>query len=403
MRIAYLLPDPGIPVGGTKGASVHVREVCAALARRGHTVLLCAQRVANPSAIGATLPPGVQVVALDPGPLPKGAGADGARLTAAADFAERSEPVVRAFEPDLVYERLSLMSVGAARLAAELAVPRLVEVNAPIVEEWARHRTLQLVEVATERERLTLADAQVIAVSAPLARWALARGARRATVITNGVDANRFRPPTSADDAADRYALRAQLGLRGADVVGFVGSLKPWHGVDVLLDAVARTAPRRPTLRLLIVGDGPQRASLTEQIERLGLGGRVVFTGAVPAEAVPRYVATVDVATAPFLPSDDFYFSPLKVAEAMACGRALIASRVGPVETMAADAAMLVEAGNPVALADAIRTLLTDPARRAQLGAAARRRAVEQLSWDGVIERTLALVAEPALARAVPR
>lgn len=387
MRIAFLLPDPGIPVGGTKGASVHVREVCTALARRGHEVLLCAHRVTGP------VPDGVEVVSFDRGPLPRAEGADVARLGAARDFATRSAPVLRAFGPDLVYERLSLMSAGAAGLAAELRAARLLEVNAPIVDEWARHHPLSLVDTAVEQQRMALAGAQVVAVSAPLAQWALDHGAARAAVLPNGVDVQRFRPPAGGADARQRRALRARLGLEGADVIGFVGSLKPWHGVDVLVAAMARVAPAQPNARLLVVGDGPQRGALRDQVERLGLQARVIFTGAVPAEAVPGYVAALDVATAPFLPSADFYFSPLKVAEAMAGGRAVVASRIGPIEVMTAEAAVLVRPGDVGALAGGLTALLDDPARREALGARARRRAVTQLSWDGVVERSLALIA----------
>lgn len=393
MRVAYLLPDPGIPVGGTKGASVHVGEVCTTLARRGHEVLLCAQRVSGPP------PVGVQLVHLDPGPLPRGPGADAGRLRAAADFAVRSDPLVRAFAPELVYERLSLMSGGSARLATDLGVPRVVEVNAPIVDEWARHRPLELRDLATELESRALCGADVVAVSAPLAGWARERGAARATVVTNGVDVRRFRPPSGAADAADRRRLRAALGLTGCDVVGFVGSLKPWHGVEVLIEAVAGLTADRPSVRLLVVGDGPQRASLVDRVARLGLADRVVFTGAVPAAAVPGYVAALDVAAAPFLPSAGFYFSPLKVAEAMACGRAVVASRVGPIEAMAGAAAVLVAPGDAGALGAALGELLADPARRAAIGGSARRRATETLSWDRVVQRTLA-VAGPAAGSA---
>lgn len=396
MRVAYLLPDPGIPVGGTKGASVHVSEVCTALARRGHEVLLCAQRVSG------SAPAGVHVAHLDPGPLPKGLGADTGRLRAAMDFGRRSEPLVRAFAPDLVYERLSLMYAGSARLATALGVPRLLEVNAPVVDEWSRHRPLNLRGLATELESRAVGGAEVVAVSAPLAGWARERGGAHTTVVTNGVDVQRFRPPTDAADAADRHELRAVLGLAGCDVVGFVGSLKPWHGVEVLVAAVAGLVPERPSVRLLIVGDGPQRASLVGQVARLGLRDQVVFTGAVPAAAVPRYVAALDVATAPFLPSKSFYFSPLKVAEAMACGRAVVASRLGPIEAMGGAAVVLVAPGDAAVLGAALGGLLADPTQRAAMGDSARRLARDALSWDGVVQRTLAAAERaPAGTRAV--
>ena len=390
MKLAYLLPDPGIPVGGTKGASVHVGEVCRALARRGVHVRLYGQRV-----LGAP-PEGIDVVHLDPGPVPKGEGADLGRARAAAHFRAVTPPLVRAFAPDVVYERLCLMYDGAGPLARELGAARVVEVNAPIVEEWSRQRVLSIDTAAREAERAALLDAQVVAVSAPLARWAMTRGAREATVITNGVDVHRFAPPGAAP-----CVVRERLGLVDSELVGFVGSLKPWHGVDVLLEAVAHLAATRPRLRLLVVGDGPARSALQTRAEQHPLRGRVHFTGAVAAREVPAYVQAFDVACAPFLPSHGAYFSPLKVAEAMACARPVVASDVGPIRDMTAGAARLVEPGSPHALAQALDALLDDPRARADLGRRARDRATTSLSWDGVVDQLLDVLARagPAPAR----
>lgn len=396
MRIAYLLPDPGIPVGGTKGASVHVAEVCATMARRDITVHLFAQRAARPEATG---PDGVEVTVLDPGPIPKDGRADLVRMAAGRDFARRCPPLVRQFRPNVIYERLSFMAGGFADLAGELGVPRLVEVNAPVVDEWATQRPLHLPETAQRLQRQALEGAQVAAVSPPLAQWALAGGAARAVVVPNGVDLGRFAP---AD--APAAARRAELGLDGADVVGFVGSLKPWHGVDVLLAAVERLVPDHPRLVVLVVGDGPMRAALVDQAGRGALAGRVRFVGAVPASDVPSYVHAMDVAVAPYLPrvgsgseaATDFYFSPLKVAEAMAAGRAVVASKVPTIESMLGGTGALVPPGDAGALAAALAGLLGDPVRRTWLGEQARRRAERELSWDRAVDATLALAGSTA-------
>ncbi len=409
MRITYLLPDPGIPVGGSKGASVHVAEVTRAMASAGATVQLLAMRSARPA---ATAPggPGVEAglvaggVALrlfETGPLPRGPEGDPERRRAVEQFLDWSEGEARRFQPDLVYERLSLFAGGGSRLARRLGVPRIVEVNAPVASEREAHAGLALAADARRAERDALAGAHAVAVSAALEPWCRAHGAASVQVIPNGVDTRRFDPSPQAGAAA---ALRRSLGLEGAEVVGFVGSMKPWHGVATLLEAAALLAPRRPALRVLLVGDGPAAAAARQRAAEPDLAGRCRFTGAVAPDLIPAHLAALDVAVAPYdAPVADgaFYFSPLKVVEAMAAGRPVVASRFDPVEAMLAGTGLLVEAGSATALAGAIGELLDDPARAARLGAEARERAVSGFGWDAVVARILAAVpARPA--RPVP-
>lgn len=395
MRIAYVLPDPGIPVDGVKGASVHVSEVCRAFQAKGCAVLLVAMR-----AVGDP-PPGVRLVEFDPGPLPRGGPGELLRARAVADFLARAEPAVAAFRSTLIYERLSLFAGDGGALATRLGVPRLVEVNAPVAAERSRQFGLERRELAESLERRALAGATVIAVSQPLADWSLARGAVHAEVMANGADVDRWDPERGRDAAAQ---VRQAYGLEGMEVVGFVGSLKPWHGVEVLLDAARQLAAHRPRLHLLIVGDGPQRSLLQARVTGV-LAGRVHFTGAVPSEMVPDYVGAFDVATAPYLPTEQFYFSPLKVVEAMAMARPVVASRFAPVVEMLGEAGLLVEPGSAAALAVAVAELLDDRRRAGALGQLARARAIEHHSWSAVVDRILALAGTmtlPELATPAP-
>ena len=380
MRIAYLLPDPGIPVGGVKGASVHVAEITRALARAGNRVLLVAMRAAG------SAPDGVDLVVLDPGPLGRGPGGDAGRIAAVERFLAQAEPAIRAFGPDLLIERLSLFAGGGTDLARRLGVPRLVEINAPVTAERAGYQGVADATLGEQLERRALLGAHAVAVSPPLAEWARSRGVAHVTVVPNGVDVERFAP-----DPARAADVRRSFGIEGADVVGFAGSLKPWHGVDVLLGAAVHLADRRPRLRLLIVGDGPERAGL-EAVAAATLPGRVHFAGPVPSAAMPAHLAAFDVATAPYvMPASGvgFYFSPLKVVEAMAEARPVVASRFGPIEDLLAGWGRLVPPGDPAALAVALDDALDDP-RASELAAGGRRRATSTHAWSAVARRILA-------------
>src|SRR5207237_2132400 len=132
-----------------------------------------------------------------------------------------------------------------------------------------------------ERWALLHADA-VLAVSSPLREHIISLGADpgRVHLFPNGVDPNLFQPgPPEA-------AVRARLGLDDGPVLGFVGGLRPWHGVEVLPELIGRLAERYRKLQLLIVGDGQLRSRLEERFRKKNLSDRVIFTGALAHEEV---------------------------------------------------------------------------------------------------------------------
>src|SRR5262249_50200142 len=146
---------------------------------------------------------------------------------------------------DVIYERFSLFTVAGARVASRLRVPHLLEVNAPLRAEAARFRTLPHPGAAAraEQEVLTRSDA-VLAVSEPLAEWLRSTGCNApGEVVPNAVDPAGFPAPPPR--------------RRARFVVGFAGSLKPWHGIDVMLDACRTAMAADPCLYLEIVGGGP--------------------------------------------------------------------------------------------------------------------------------------------------
>src|SRR5256886_15147236 len=112
-----------------------------------------------------------------------------------------------------------------------------------------------------------------------------------------------------------------------------VGSMKPWHGLDVLVEAFARLHERAPDARLLLVGDGPARAGVCANLSARGLAGVVHCTAAVAPLEVPGLLTSVDAAVAPYALASGFYFSPLKVYEYMAAGPAVVPSPAGRPET----------------------------------------------------------------------
>jgi len=382
MRIAYVCADAGVPIFGRKGCSVHVQEMLRAFQRRGAGVDVFAARVDETPSSGLE---SLQVHHL----TPVGDGDPSSHTAAIAALNdELAAQLDRAGPYDLVYERYSLWSVAAMEHAAAAGIPGLLEVNAPLIEEQATYRGLRDAGGADRvAARVFRAASVLLAVSTEVAAWLERRGAAldRVHVIPNGVDAERFRPDVRP----------AAPGTLGSFTVGFVGSMKPWHGLDVLVEAFARLHGHAPEARLLLVGDGPARAAACADLSVRGLAGVVHCTEAVPPLEVPGLLTSVDAAVAPYARANGFYFSPLKVYEYMAAGRAVVASRVGQLETVIQHDVngLLCPPGDAAALAAALERLRSEPALRARLGRAARATVLGSHTWDAVAARVLELAA----------
>jgi glycosyltransferase involved in cell wall biosynthesis len=290
---------------------------------------------------------------------------------------------------DIVYERASLWSVSPMMFAASISAIGIIELNAPLVEEQTQYRAL--VHTATARAMLASslrAASLVVAVSDEVAASArvLAGEGTNVHVVPNGVDARRFTPASRDRGAQTRF------------VVGFVGTLKPWHGLSTLVDAFASiTTTAVPQAHLLIVGDGPERQNLVEAMARRGLADHMTITGAVAHDEVPALLGTMDVAVAPYPALGDFYFSPLKLTEYMAAGLPVVASDIGQVSSVVHHdrTGLLVAPGDAASLAAALMRLHGDSHLRHRLGREARVFVAEQRTWAKALERILMLARRP--------
>jgi glycosyltransferase involved in cell wall biosynthesis len=247
----------------------------------------------------------------------------------------------------------------------------------------------------------------------PATRWLYRRAtarlvttgeALRATLIRdNGVDPGRIDSiPTGIDASVfapgDRRAARAALGLpEGGPLAGIVATLRSWKGHRHLLDALALQA-RRDT-RLVIVGDGPQRAALDAQVAALGLKGRVTFAG--QQHDVAPWLAALDVFVLPSYANEGV---PQALLQAMFAGVACLTTDAGAIPEIAhaGETALVVAKEDPQALADGLDALLADASLRARLAANARTFVVPRYGLDRMLDRMEA-VFRCALAQARER
>ena len=258
-----------------------------------------------------------------------------------------------------------LNAVPALRVGRKLGIPVVYEVRAFWEDAAVDHGTTteKSLRYALTRRLETSAlrrASHVFTICEGLRSDIVARGIpkEKVTVIPNAVDIESFEPGGAPD-----LALKAELGLNGADVIGFIGSFYAYEGLDLLLAALPLILKQRPEVRLLLVGGGPQDAALKAQAQGLGLADKVIFTGRVPHDQVQRYYDLIDVLAYPRHSMRlTELVTPLKPLEAMAQGRVLVASDVGGHKELIRDGqtGVLFKAGSADALAQAVVNLLTN-------------------------------------------
>jgi glycosyltransferase involved in cell wall biosynthesis len=387
MRVVYVSTDEGVPTFGTKGSSVHVQAMLSQFLDRGDEVHLVTPRPGSPppaqlSRVQVHLLPGPEWVdTQDPAGREAAARARDAQVALTLERLHEEAPV------DLVYERYALWGRTATAWARAHGVCSVLEVNSPLPDEQARHRVLVDQLAANDVAFAACGQAGiVVCVSEPVADWVRALGSappESVHTVPNGVDTRRFSPS----------AWRRELPTF---TLGFVGTLKPWHGVEDLVRAFRILHDDDPSYRLLLVGDGPERGRIEQLIAELALDGAVELTGAVQPMDIPRQLSRMDVAVAPYPRLDDFYFSPLKVYEYLAAGVPVVASDVGSLPALLvppddAQLGVLYPAGSAQGLADAVSGLRKDPETRLRLSAEGRRAMVERHDWRHVLDHVLGL------------
>jgi len=286
----------------------------------------------------------------------------GARSSWDPRWVFRLRRMLRSDHFDLIHIHSPLVAVGA-RLAV-LTLPRSHRPRIVVTEHnvWASHAPLTRTadRLTAGRGEIHLAVSEAVQATLPPAIRA------RSRVVRYGIDTAAVRAQ------AARPAARAELGAGAEEIViGTVANLRATKGYPDLLVAAQRVVDRVPTVRFVAAGRGPLETELREQQARLGLGDRFAFLGFRP-DAV-RVMSAFDVFC---LPSHHEGL-PVALMEALALGLPVVATRVGGVAELVTDGvdAVLVPAGEPAALADALVALAKDPARRAAMSRAACARA----------------------------
>lgn len=403
LRVAYVMQNVGVDLAAEVGQMMLIRQTIQGLEQRGHTVELLNLQgrdvVAYPNladlsrqrriALGLS---GKRPYQLIEGGLRRLHSLLKLPYLAGFDSRRFYEACLRALPGyQICHEYAGLLSVGAAYASQKTGTPFVLTVDADLLLEadvmgvpiTGLRRKVAQWAASTSYE---LAD-QIVTVSAPtkenlVKNWGVP--ADKVKVIPNGVNVAHFQ------QRIDTKQVRAELGLGEAPIMMFVGGFQMWHGLDKLLEALALVTKILPEVRLLLVGDGPARPFVEDKIYRLNLEKLVTITGFLPHARIPQLLAVADVVTVPYpkLPQE-MWFSPLKLYEYMAAGKAIVASSAGQIKKVIRhdENGLLVTPGDVADLAQACLHLLQNEADRTRLGANARREAETEHAWARQIER----------------
>lgn len=317
-----------------------------------------------------------------------------------AEYADAVVDLARRERPALVHAASNHWNgLTAVQAARRLGLPSVYEVRglwevtrASRNPDWAGSGMYRYI-ARMETDAARAAD-RVIAITEGLRTELVDRGVPedRITVVPNGVDTRRFVPVPRDAGLAER------LGVTGRTVIGYVGSMLDYEGIDLLVRAAAALDRERADFHVLLVGDGAERERFEALADELGVLGRVVtFVGRVPHADVERYYSLVDIAPFPRLPLPVCELvSPLKPFEAMAAGKAVVASDVAALAEIVDDGVtgLLHAKGDAADLTRRLRELLDRPATVRRLGAAGRAWVERERDWATLAGRVSALYAE---------
>jgi glycosyltransferase involved in cell wall biosynthesis len=291
-------------------------------------------------------------------------------------------------KPDLIYER-SCYGMGSGMRAAEkMNIRYVVEMNAPYPEEKVLMQgksLLQHLGIRHEKKQVRQAH-RTIVVSTAMKSYLI----RKTQVNPNKivVVANAVNPAHIQFNATRQMQIRNDYGLTSTHTVfGFVGSIFPYHGVDIMIESFSALEKDYIDARMLIVGDGEILPHLQKRVAQLNLQEKVFFTGNVPHTEVYDYLSVMDVTV---MARSNWYGSPVKIFEYGAMQKAIIAPRVIPVTDVMENEidGLLIEA-HEKDLTNSMRFMLNNPSERQRMAVNFHSKVMREHTWQRVAERIL--------------
>jgi len=368
MHILYVYKDYYPVVGGIEN---HVRDLAEEFARRGHTVTVLVTNLGRQT-VEENIN-GVRVIK---------AGRLGTVASTPLSLAFLSQSW--ALRPDITHLHLPYPVGEVSQLLVGRHRPFVVTYHADVTHPVQR----AIMRLYAPILRQVLAQASRVLVTSPhylRTSLYLRPVAHKARIITSSVNTSRFTPPLTAPPPHPPTLL-------------FVGRMRHYKGIDVLLHAMLRLPDET---RLLLAGDGPKRAEWEALSNSLGLQRRVTFLGAVPDEQLPALYQSAHVFVLPSITRAEAL--GLVMVEAMASGLPCVTTEIGTGTSYLVEAGqsgLVVPPADPAALARAVAQLISDPVLRQQMGAAGYARVRSEFTLEAMTRKVEQIYSEVAAATA---
>jgi glycosyltransferase involved in cell wall biosynthesis len=387
MHFLFTCADNQITTRNHRGYAIHIRELLDALARQ--------QVVVTPFIAGDAQPPrettadsvGIKTVLKNSllKPLIYHL-RDRLKLARSKKFATT---VARQISrpPDVIYERYEGTSALGIGLARKFSVPLVLEINAPFWQDaryYNQHRT-RLAE-RVDRQILRQAHA-IVVVTEMLKKYLVEMGISggKIRVIPNGVNVAAFAAPKTIS-VSDRLPQ-----LENRTIVGYVGSFSKWHRLDYLVEAATRLTT--PSIHFLLVGNGADRARIQSLVQQRQLEEKFTFTGEIPYSKIPAYLHRFDLAV---LPDTEAYCSPIKIFEYLAAGKPVVVPDLPTLRQIITPGhtGILFKQNDISDLAAALQFLISNPARRREIGENGLNLVRTRFSWENTATQIIKLINE---------
>ncbi len=289
-------------------------------------------------------------------------------------------------QPDFVYERYSCYHFGGVLACWLLRTPIVLEVNSTYAGRF-RRRQLAFPRICRWIEFWVLRTSNLVCVvSQPLRFCVMDRQVPSERII---VTPNSVNPNQLVIDVDSRSGIRRRLRIGNDSVViGFVGSLRRWHGIEFLAQAIPRIVAKNPKCVFLIVGTGELEGELRRSIQENNSLDSVRFTGGVPYQDVPQYIVAMDIG---LMPDSNEWGSPMKILEYMLQGKAVVAPKLGPIEEILQNGktGILFDRLNLDEFVSAILELLESEEFRKAIGCNAQDYVLSERTWTANAEKVV--------------
>lgn len=397
MKILYYSSHPLLNLSSHAGYATHMREMIQAFRSEGHevkTLIMGGEKLESDSAIQQLKKTGTfknRLKKMVP-PLIWETLKDYQLMRFDRKAAACLNDLIDEWNPDLIYERCNYLQVSGVLLAVQKGIPHVLEVNAPYVDERIELSGSTIFKrIANRREKMQLeATGTPVVVSSAL---------RNYFVEKHKVDALKFLVvPNAVNEAIQTKEpdpiLLEQLKNRSIKTVfGFVGSVFPWHGVDLLTEAFRELADRFPDIGLLIVGDGETLPGIRQKVQQWSCANRIWFTGKLSHEQVFPYLEIMDCT---LMVKSNWYGSPVKIFEYGWLRKPIIAPATIPVQDVmehGKDGLLVQPTLKDVATA--MEYFLLHPAEMQQMAANFHSKIRTQHLWRNNVQRVLKFIITP--------